>query len=167
MEPKIVQGHEMILVGFGFFGDPFTLSGGWTQENEIGRLWVRFTAYWSQNRARFTHVTTHDVMYELHVEHEGTRRTGEFEVFVGLEVKELEDLPVELSVKVLPETTYAVFSLHGDEITSDWNKGMQEWLDRSGYQRAFPYGFQRYDERFKGVDQIQGSTLDVYMPVTR
>ena len=42
---------------------------------------------------------------------------------------------------------------------------MTDWLAQSGYQRAFPYGFQRYDERFKGVDELEGSVLEVYLPV--
>ena len=42
MEPRIVESERIILVGFSFFGDPFALSAGWTEENEIGRLWQRF-----------------------------------------------------------------------------------------------------------------------------
>ena len=40
-------------------------------------------------------------------------------------------------------------------------------MSRSGYQRAYPYGFQRYDERFKGLDQIDESVLDVYVPIRK
>ena len=38
-------------------------------------------------------------------------------------------------------------------------------MTRSGYERAYPYGFQLYDDRFKGVERIDESTLDVYVPV--
>jgi len=44
MEPTIVERNQITLVGFGFFGDPFAASGGWMEENEIGRLWNRFVA---------------------------------------------------------------------------------------------------------------------------
>jgi AraC family transcriptional regulator len=167
MEPTIIEQRQMMLLGFSFFGDPFKISGGWTEENEIGRLWKRFMAYFVQHRPRIKHVVTDEVMYEVHIEHEETAQTGEFEVFVGLEVEELEDVPVEMTLKILPPTTYAVFTLVGEQITSDWNMMIHEWMSRSGYQSAHPYGFQRYDERFKGVEHIDESILDVYVPVKR
>ncbi len=167
MEPTMIEKPQMALVGFGFFGDPFEISGGWTEENEIGRLWKRFMAYWSQHRERIKHVRADDVMYEVHVQHEETKLTGEFEVFAGLEVERLEDVPVEVSVKILPPAIYAVFTLQGKEITSDWSKMISEWMLKSGYQSPYAYGFQRYDERFKGVDHIDESVLDVYVPVKK
>ena len=165
MEPKLVQVGQMTLLGFSFFGDPFRMSAGWTEENEIGRTWDRFMAFLGEHATRIQHVTSWEVTYEVHIEHPETHQTGEFEVFCGLEVEQLEDVPIELACKILPATTYAVFTLCGEQITSDWNMLMAEWLSHSGYQRAYPYGFQRYDQRFKGVDQIEGSVLDVYVPV--
>jgi predicted transcriptional regulator YdeE len=77
-------------------------------------------------------------------------------------------VPVELLVKVLPPTQYAVFTLHGEEITSDWPRRIyQEWLPGSGYEPTHQYNFQYYDERFKGIDKINESTIDVYVPVKR
>jgi AraC family transcriptional regulator len=167
MEPKIIEKGQMTLLGFSFFGDPFSISGAWTEENEIGRLWKRFMAYLAKHRQRIQHVKTDRVMYEVHVQHEETEVTGEHEVFVGLEVEELEDVPVEMSVKIFPAASYAVFTLHGEQITSDWPQMILEWMSRSGYQIAHPYNFQRYDERFKGVDQIDASVLEVYVPIKR
>lgn len=168
MEPTIIEKRQMMLLGFSFFGDPFRLSGGWTEENEIGRLWNRFMAYLTQHRHRIKHVRSDEVMYEVHVYHEETAQTGEFEVFVGLEVEDLADLPIELSVKVLPPVTYAVFSLHGEQITSDWPLMIiTEWLPSSGYQSDHAYSIQRYDERFKGLEQIEESVLEVYFPVNK
>jgi predicted transcriptional regulator YdeE len=167
MEPTMIEKHQMMLVGLSFFGDPFAISGGWTEENEIGRLWKRFMAYLAEHRHRIKHVRA-DVAYEVHIEHEESALTGEFEVFVGLEVEKLEDVPVELSVKILPPTTYAVFTLQGEQITSDWSKMIYaEWMPGSGYQSAYGYGFQRYDERFKGVEHIDESVIDVYVPVEK
>lgn len=167
MEPKLVEMSQMTLVGFSFFGDPFRVSAGWTEENEIGRLWNRFMAFLGGHKLRIRHVTSWEVMYEVHVEHPETAQSGEFEVFCGLEVSRLEDLPVELACKVLPATTYAIFTLRGDQITSDWNMWIAGWLSRSGCERAFPYGIQRYDERFKGLDRVEESLLDILVPVRR
>ena len=168
MEAVLLESHRMLLVGLGFFGDPFSISAGWTEENEIGRLWKRFMAYLTQHRHRIKHVKVDAVMYEVHIYHQETERTGEFEVFVGLEVEKLEDVPVELSAKILPPTTYAVFTLQGEQIMSDWHKMIyDDWMSRSGYQTAHAYSVQRYDERFKGVPHIGESALDVLVPVKR
>ena len=168
IEPKVIKAARMLLLGFSFFGDPFEISAGWTEENEIGRLWNRFMAYLMQHPGEIKHVKDKAVMYEVHIEHPETSRTGEYEVFVGLQVTQLDDLPVEVTLKVLPATTYAVFTLRGEQITSDWNKLIYtDWMSQSGYRSAYPFGFQRYDARFKGVDRIDESVLEVYVPVTR
>jgi AraC family transcriptional regulator len=167
MEPKLIDAGPMTLVGLSFFGDPFRLHGGWEEENEIGRLWARFMAYWSQRAPEIRHVVDPTVMYEVHVEHAEMAQTGEFEVFCGVEVARLDELPVELVAKVLPATRYAVFTLHGAEIASDWNQMMADWMARAVVQRAYAYGFQRYDERFKGVDRMEESVLEAYVPIRR
>ena len=87
MEPKIVEHDEMLLLGFSFFGDPFRSSAGWTEENEIGRLWQRFMAYLAEHRQRIKNVKPEEVAYEVHIQHEETPRTGEYEVFVGVEAE--------------------------------------------------------------------------------
>ena len=46
MEPKIIEKEEIILVGMVSCGDPFKGAGGWSEENEIGKLWERFSTYW-------------------------------------------------------------------------------------------------------------------------
>lgn len=167
VEPQLIDKDQIILVGFSFFGDPFRLSGGWTEENEIGRLWQRFMAFLQEEGDQIRNVTAGGGFYELHVEQPEMERTGEFEVFVGLEVDRVQDVPVRLSIKILPATTYAVFTLAGQEIVSDWSKRIEAWLTQSGYQQAHRYGFQYYDERFKGMQQIDESVLDAYVPVRK
>jgi AraC family transcriptional regulator len=166
MEPKIVARGQIILVGFGFFGDPFQFSEGWTEENEIGRLWNRFLAYLARDDARIQHVKNAEVFYEVHIEHEETTSKGHYEVFVGLEVEQLQDVPIEVVVKILPPTEYAVFTLRGEQMASDWSKTIfQTWMPGSGYQAAHKYGFQLYDQRFKGLENLDESALDVYVPI--
>ena len=168
MEVEVIEKDQMLLVGLSFFGDPFKSSAGWTEENEIGRLWVRFMNFLESQGARIQHIKEHEVSYEVHIEHPETQEKGEYEVFVGLEVAKLKDLPVELLVKVLPPTSYAVFTLTGEEITSDWHQMIhRDWLPESGYRIAFDYAIERYDERFKGLDRIAESVLEVYIPVAR
>lgn len=166
MQASVVDKDQIILVGFSFFGDPFEFSGGWTEENEIGRLWQRFMDFGKQHQGQIKHLVDPQASYEVHVYNPETQSKGHFEVFVGMEVSELSDVPVELLVKVLPPNKYAIFTLKSEQITSDWSKEIfQDWFPQSGYQPAGEYGIQLYDQRFKGLDQVEESELDVYIPV--
>jgi predicted transcriptional regulator YdeE len=165
MEPRIVKRGRIILAGLSFFGDPFAESAGWTEENEIGRLWNRFIAYLTQHPHRIRHVVDDTVAYEVHVESEETAAKGHREVFIGTEVEAFADVPVELLVKVLPPATYVVFTLQGEQIISDWARMITDWMLDAGYTSAYPYGFQLYDRRFKGLGDLETSQLDVYFPV--
>lgn len=166
MEPIRFETRQITLVGMGFFGDPFRISGGWTEENEIGRLWSRFMAYLAGHGQKIRHTAEPGVAYELHVPHEESERTGEYEVFAGVEVSRLEDVPVHLTAKILPAVTYAVFMLQGEEIAGDWWQDVYHtWMPQAGYESAGTFVLERYDERFKGVDRMAESILEVYLPV--
>lgn len=167
MEPtRIIERPRLWLAGFSFYGDPFAFSDGWSMDNEIGRLWQRFMAFFAAHDEYIPGMTEEQAMFEVHIEHPETRSKGLFEVFVGVPVEDLDGLPVELVVKALPPVRYAVFTLRGETITSDWGKDIyQEWLPQSDYREAYPYSFQYYDARFKGMDRVEESVLDIYVPV--
>lgn len=165
MKPTIVQKDEIILVGMSFYGDPFETSAGWTEENQIGRLWQRLLDYLADHVDAIRHRVADQVSYEVHVYGPETMSKGLFEVFVGIQVEKFEALPVDLLVKILPTSEYAVFTLEGEQIISDWHQEIDQWIRAAGYQVAYPFSFQYYDERFKGLDRIKESQLDIYMPV--
>ena len=167
MEPtRIIERPRLWLAGFDFFGDPFAFSDGWSMDNEIGRLWQRFMTFFAAHDNHIPGMTGEQAMVEVHVEHPETRSKGVFEVFVGVPVEACDALPVELVVKVLPPVQYAIFTLRGEAITGDWGRDIyQEWLPRSAYREAYPFSFQYYDERFKGLERVEESVLDVYVPV--
>jgi predicted transcriptional regulator YdeE len=168
MELRVMELPEMFLLGLDFFGDPFKFSSGWTEENEIGRLWKRFIAYFEKHNDQLLHIKDASVMYEIHIEHQETLQTGEYEVFVGVEVTKLENVPIDITVKVLPATLYAIFTLKGEQILSDWSTMVhEEWMPGSGYRLSYSYGMQCYDERFKGLEQISESELELYIPVVK
>jgi AraC family transcriptional regulator len=166
IEPCIVERDRIILMGFSFFGDPFASSAGWTEENEIGRLWTRFMAYLAANEQIMPALVDSQKAYEVHITHAETSERGEFEIFVGAEISSVTDAPIETVVKVLPPGRYAVFTLQGEEIASDWHRVIyHDWLPGSGYQADPIFGYQLYDSRFKGVQNLPESVLDVYVPL--
>lgn len=169
MEPRFITREQLTLVGFSFYGDPFRLSPGWTEENEIGLLWQRFMAYMAQHGAQLSDwVANPTISYEVHIYNEETQTTGLFEVFVGVELAEVARSPLDMVIKVLPATQYAVFTLRGSAIVGDWPLEIYgEWLPHSGYELAHQFHIQYHDGSFKGFDRLDESSLDVYMPVKR
>ncbi len=167
MEPKIITYEKLNLVGFSFYGDPFRLSPGWTEENEIGRLWVRFMAYAKQQGTQLrSFVINPGIAYEVHIYNEDTMVTGLFEVFVGAQLANTAQPPIDTVIKVLPATQYAVFTLRGEEIVGDWPLTIyQGWLPHSDYEMAHNFHIQYHDGSFKGFDQLDESSLDVYVPI--
>ena len=167
MEPKIVNRGEVILAGMVFYGDPFTDAEGWSQENEIGKLWQRFNAVWDAKRDLIKNVVDPHVGYEVHIKPEEYAETKNFYVMVGVEVDKVEPLPLELSLKLLPPTTYAVFSLKGSEITSNWpDRIYKEWLPNSAYEEAHKFTIECYGPDFKGMDDPE-SEIEIHVPVKR
>ena len=168
MKPRIVQKEQMMLLGLSYYGDPFQSSTGWTEENEIGRLWKRFMAFWDGGGKQWPHIVDPSTLYEVHIESGERTETGNYEVFVGTAISHVDDLPITALVKILPATTYAVFSLSGSQITSDWYQLIYlDWLPQSGYEVSHDYSFQLYDHRFKGLHNLDASILDVYMPIRK
>lgn len=167
MKPTIIRMPTLRLLGMSFFGDPFSTHGGWDEKNEIGRLWARFMDYMGVHEERLASLTESGALYEVHVYHPETITKGLFEVFIGAKLKAQGGLPVDLLMKELPQNEYAVFTLKGDEIVSDWHLSIDEWIVSAGYERNQPFSFQLYDERFKSMERIEESVLDVYMPVKK
>jgi hypothetical protein len=55
MEPRMVEQSKMTIVGMVTYGNPFKDPGGAPEQNEIGKLWTRFNAYWDSHRKAFKH----------------------------------------------------------------------------------------------------------------
>lgn len=168
MQPKFVSLPQLMLLGISFYGDPFSLGDPWSEENQIGRLWARFTPYLQENAGKMKDIARRDVCYEVHVYSPETLEKGLFEIFIGIEIDDISAAPPDLLIKVLPASDYAVFTFHGEEIISDWVFTVDEWLAQAGAARTHTYSFQRYDERFKGLgENLEESTLDVYLPIRK
>jgi predicted transcriptional regulator YdeE len=163
MSPIIQKMPQKILAGFSFFGDPFHSHAGWTEANEIGRLWQRLMTFLALPENQSIKPTQ---SYEVLLQSHSTPQTGKFEVFVGYEVTDLKQIPVELCLKILPESLYAVFTISGQQMHAD-HTIVDNWMTANGYQQAFPFFAQRYDERFKGVDQLDDSVWDILTPIIR
>ena len=165
MEPKIIQQEALLLAGMSFYGDPFASSDPWSEENQIGRVWQRLMRYIESHANDLAWDPLKTPYYEVHLFGPETEAQGLFEVFVGARIKALDRLPYGLVAKRLPASQYAVFTFKGRAIVDDWEREILTWLDQNGYQEAYPFNFQYYDERFKGLDPVDDSIIDVYIPI--
>ena len=167
MQPKIITEKSIILAGMSFYGDPFDTSNAWSEENQIGQLWQRLMHYFERNRDALPWDLHQIANYEVHIYGPETETEGLFEVFVGFRITDISLVPYDMVVKVLPPTKYAIFILTGKAIFEDWEKEIKAWLDENSYKEAYPYNFQYYDQRFKGLDRIEESQIDVYIPIEK
>ena len=109
----------LIIVGMIYYGNPFWEAEAGAAENEIGKLWTRFNAYYEGNREAFKQEVGPNVGWELHIGTDEYEETKEYFVMVGVEVAEIDDLPAPVFAKVLPAGQFAVFTLRGEEMTAD------------------------------------------------
>jgi len=165
LTPRILEKKKIALVGIDFYGDPFKDAGGWSEENEIGRLWQRFEKYYEQETVSVKHKTS-DSGYELWIDFEGDEDTKDRYVFVGVAVERVEDIPLEFVAKTLPETRYAVFTLKGEKIKSRWSEEVyKNWLPAAGLKTSHDFLIECYDpKRFKGPADPE-SELDILVPI--
>ena len=166
LNPQITALPAMALAGFSFFGDPFHSHSGWTEENEIGRVWQRLTVFYDAIPAEMRHNADESVWYELHLEHPGSIEKGEWEIFVAYQIEKPEAHAIEMTVKYLPAMTWAIFPIKGSDIGS-FDTEYKKWLEASGYEEELPLLVERYDERFKGMDNLEESELDYMVPVRK
>jgi AraC family transcriptional regulator len=165
MKPRMTDKKKFILVGMDFYGNPYREAGGWSTQNDIGQLWQRFSNFYEKRKDSIRHLVS-ESGYELWIDFEGEEDTKNNYIFVGVEVEKLDNLPLELVARILPETRYAVFALKGDEFKSDWpSRVLSEWLPEAGLEQSFTYIIEYYDpQRFQGLDSAD-SELDIYVPV--
>jgi AraC family transcriptional regulator len=166
MEPNIIKQGELIIVGMVYYGNPFWDAEAGAAENEIGKLWTRFNAYYEGNREAFKQEVDRKVGWELHIGTDEYEETKEYFVMVGVQVAEIEDLPAPVFAKVLPAGAYAVFTLEGEEMTANWSDAIyKEWLPSSAYEEAYSCTIERYDgDRFKGWGDPE-SEVEIWVPV--
>ncbi len=164
MTPVVTEKRRILLAGMEFFGDPYTTGGGWSESNAIGQLWKRFMGFYETGKTSIKQAVS-ESGYEVWIGVDGVTSKGKESIFVGVEVDGIEDLPLALVARSMPETRYAVFTLSGEQIKTDWSKIWSDWLPASGLTKTHDYLIEYYDvERFKGMHNPE-SQLDFMVPV--
>lgn len=162
---EIVDEKSLKLMGCVYYGNPFHSKEEWNAENEIGMLWERFYKLYEKYSENFEKNAVNEVTYEAHIQPDDYHETGKFYVYVGLEVKKSDEMPLEMFCKIFPSTKYAVFTFKGKEMFRGGEHIWQEWLPNSEYEEAYPYLILAYHKnRYYGLDD-ENSEVDYYIPL--
>jgi AraC family transcriptional regulator len=168
IEPSILENKIFKLLGCVFYGNPFHSAEEWSYENEIGKLWQRFGALSFKYNLLLNKICIdNNIAWELHLEPDEYEATKNYFVMVGMEVSIVDEIPLEMFVKILPKTAYLVFNSSMENKFELGAYVYKEWMPKNGYDQAFPYVLQLYDRRrYKGLDDPQ-SEIDWYIPVKK
>jgi len=152
MKPEFVKKPEMTLVGL-------VGCGADVSELDICGLWERFDTHSKEIKHQ-----VEGKAYEIHIE-EKTAPPMHF-CLVGVEVRKIEDLPLELFAKVVPACEYAVFTHQfKDGGFGDAFKAVYNWLENSEYAPTYQFDIQCYDSRFKSPEDPE-SIMEIWVPVS-
>ncbi len=170
MDHELIEKEKMYLVGLQHHGS--MLGSKDPIEDRIETLWKRFSSFcrdnWPDIEDKVVH---HKLSYELQIwNEEELQESGDLYVFVGVEFEDLEDVPLELSGKVLPAGKYISFKLQGEEIKTWEEDILQDWFPRDDYWiRSFGDNLFHlqcfHEDKFKGVENLEQSELEVLVPV--
>lgn len=169
MDVEIIEHDPIRLMGMEYYGHIDHVE---EEDNQITDLWGRFSGFckerWDLIESK---VINPKYSYEMHIwKEEAFKESGKFRTFIGVGVEDFEYIPLELTAKVIPASTYVNFKLEGQEIGEWEDLVYNEWLPDSDYYlkmiNGYLFDYQRYDEdEFKGIDRLDDSKLDVYIPI--
>ncbi|MBS3817694.1 MAG: GyrI-like domain-containing protein [Candidatus Thermoplasmatota archaeon] len=170
MRYEVIEKEKKYLVGLEYYGSIFGEKD--PIEKRIEDLWGRFSEFCKNKWEKIEEdIVNPELSYEVQIwEKEQLEEEGNMYVFVGMESEELQNFPIELSGKILPADKYANFTLEGKEIQTWEEDILQDWFPQSDYWMK---SFDRYqfhvqcfhEERYKGVENIEDSELEVLIPV--
>ena len=151
MEPKIEQKLSMLLVGM-------VESGPTVSDIDIHGLWQIF-----QNKSDSIKHKVYEKGYEMHIDIENDEKIHY--CICGVQIDEIEDIPLGMFVTEVPAGTYAVFThCFKDGYYAKVFEYVNNWIKNSKYDFAFPFDIQVYDKRFKGPDNPE-SVFEILVPV--
>ncbi len=169
MDVEVIESDPIKLLGMEYYG---TINDVSDENNEINDLWGRFSDFCKLNWELIEDkVINEKYSYEMHIwKEEAFKESGAFRTFIGVDVKDFDYIPIDLTAKVIPASTYVNFKLRGQEINEWEDLVYNQWLPDSDYYlrmvNGYLYDYQRYDEEeFKGVENLEDSELDVYVPI--
>ncbi|MFN4152786.1 MAG: GyrI-like domain-containing protein [Candidatus Sericytochromatia bacterium] len=153
MEPKFIKKDKTILVGLLNIAD---------KNSNFGEFWDKFFSELNNISNR----SDYKVCYGLEAYPPEFQETDLFYYMPCVEIKNIDIVPNNMFIKVLPESEYAVFKVKGlQNISKTFHYVFHHWLPNSGYKMSGAYDFEYYDERFDSNNE--NSEIDLYIPIKK
>jgi predicted transcriptional regulator YdeE len=141
-----------------------------TNKDEIGSetakiplLWQRF--FQENMSEKIPNKVPSGPILAVYTEYESNEH-GPYTVLIGYEVSSIEAIPQGLTAKVLPESTYAVFTTQTGPVAAvigqAWKDIWQMSPAQLGGSRRFTADFEVYDERSRDQEH---TTVDIYLAI--
>lgn len=151
--------------------DAFTFMGISTRtRNEVearqgGRIPSLWEQYYGQKVAdKIGYSGSEEPTVALYSDYESDV-SGEYQFSIGKSVKNVGDKVNDFYVKVIPASTYAVFTTEKGNLTDVVGKAWLDiwaWFQSSGLERTYTGDFEIYDERCMDLSNVQ---VDIYVAI--
>ncbi|HOU83577.1 MAG TPA: AraC family transcriptional regulator [Spirochaetota bacterium] len=157
LSPTIKEIGEIKLAGISIFTK---------DKNEIKEAWRIFLKSIGKIRnCSFFSEACSNHGFGLECYNDDFFESGKFFYMPSVQIDSFDDLPVEMSLKIIPPSKYAVFTHKGipSAISETITAAYEKWIPESGYKADRSYDFEFYDDRFK--PDSEDSEIDIYIPI--
>lgn len=156
---RVMKREQFKVVGY-------ELRTSWTDNRHAGDI-AEFWGRYLGEKLRGTIPNKVDPITELGISMEHDENGG-FSYVIGFEASSFENVHGSMVKKMIPEATYAVLTIKGDDsrlvpekIGEAWDYFFEHWLPGSGYKQAESANFEVYDERATR----EGFEIDIFIPI--
>lgn len=154
LKHRIEKKAKMNLVGLDAHvtGRNFDFSGVW--ENFMKN-------YYGKVNNKVSYFTTSLAIYP-----ENFPEPWEYSYMACVEVSKIDDIPMGLSLKTIPESNYIIFTHVGskEKIPETYNYIYSKALTELGYKSASNYDFEYYDQRWNELNPDM-SEMEIWIPI--
>ncbi|WP_051291401.1 GyrI-like domain-containing protein [Fictibacillus gelatini] len=131
-------------------------------EGEIPTLWEKY--FTDKVERNIPHPTSPAVTLGLYSDYESDLH-GEYMFSVGKKIKKTDEVPPGMKVKVVPRSTYLVFTTRKgslSEIVPETWREIWSYFETSERERSYTCDVEWYDERCEDPNDAQ---IDIYVAV--
>ncbi len=154
---KIVSKQAFKVVGMNTYTD--FLNGN---QKEFAATWERLHPYMNEIKNKINPTTAYGINFYM----PNCTMKSKWNYLAAFEVKDLNNIPLNMLGKTIPANKYAVFTHKGPikNIGKTYYYIYTKWLPESKFDKIYEYDFELYDERFK-CGESDDSEVDIYIPI--
>lgn len=153
--PALVELPQIALTGISFFlGDESKIT-------DLSKEWGQFTQEVNSIKNRLQPERFYQVQYWSE-----KQELGGFNFFLGVEIKNMDEIQPQFVIKLLPESRYLRFIHKGlaNKVGYTYKYIYNQFLPETDYKLTRPYNFEFYGEKCLGPYNPE-SESEIYIPI--